>query len=299
MTSHYSCFSILVLTGVFVFFLGFRNDRNIRNHLIRFDDHDDVIREGIAPSPEMNDSIQMISFEEWLLLHRYANSNRNANDSMQNSFYASPKEFDKRRNIYQENLSRWTKLNQIPGGARFGPENEPHADKTPQEFAQLVASCYRTTNRHAETRHDNHQQQVQRGRRNRQEGLPSKRTAAMKTATGYSHQSLQQAFTIMDVDWRAHAPFGKRQTPKINATDPAALVSYVTPVKNQGPHGTCWSFAAAENLEGLAVRQGHSLQNISEQEFISCCTDCQGRSADHTFSWLLQATDGVPALEES
>lgn len=73
----------------------------------------------------------------------------------------------------------------------------------------------------------------------------------------------------------------------------------VTPVKNQGAFGTCWSFAVAENLEGLNVRQGHALTNISEQEFISCCTTCQGASADHSFKWLLNATDGVPALEAS
>eukprot|EP00040_Diaphanoeca_grandis_P006036 m.35629 g.35629 ORF g.35629 m.35629 type:complete len:330 (-) comp17174_c1_seq1:148-1137(-) len=73
----------------------------------------------------------------------------------------------------------------------------------------------------------------------------------------------------------------------------------VTPVKNQGAFGTCWSFGVAENLEGLNVRQGHALTNISEQEFISCCHSCQGASADHSFEWLMNATDGQPALEAS
>lgn len=84
------------------------------------------------------------------------------------------------------------------------------------------------------------------------------------------------------IDWRNHN--GK---------------SYVTPVKNQGAFGTCWSFGAAENLEGLNVRQGHRLVNISEQEFISCCRECQGSKAETTFSWLANNTGGRPALEAS
>jgi len=71
----------------------------------------------------------------------------------------------------------------------------------------------------------------------------------------------------------------------------------VTPVKNQGAFGTCWSFAVAENLEGLNVRQGHALTNISEQEFISCCKTCQGHKAEDSFDWLANNTGGRPALE--
>lgn len=296
---HYPCLAILVLTGIL--FLGFRSEINIRNDFVGFGI--DAIQEGISHSSDIHDHVsvstvssQMITFEEWLLLHKA----RRSTDSMQNSYYASPEEFDKRRRIYEQNLSRWAVLNTISGGATYGPEKEPYADKTPQEFAQIVASCYRNTNNEKdETRRmgsTNSKQQVQSGRRNRRGGLRSQ----MKRAIEYKDQALQKAFTIMDVDWRAHAPSDKRQTKSYaNSTNPTDLVSYVTPVKNQGPHGTCWSFAAAENLEGLAVQQGHPLQNISEQEFISCCSDCQGRSADHTFSWLLQETDGVPALEES
>ena len=305
MPSHYSFLAILVLTGIL--FLGFRSEINSRIGFY-------AIQEGIFRPSDSNGSIsalssQMMSFEEWLLLHKVRKSrqgegdrNPNGSDSIQNSFYASSKEFDKRRRIYKENLSRWAELNKISGGATYGPEKEPYADKTPQEFAHLVGSCYRSTDKNDETRHSgnsNIKQQVQSGHRNHQGVLRSQRAMAMKTAIDYNDQALHKAFTIMDVDWRAHAPSDQRQTSYTNSTNPTALVSYVTPVKNQGPHGTCWSFAAAENLEGLAVQQGHPLQNISEQEFISCCSDCQGRSADHTFSWLLQETNGVPALEES
>ncbi|MGK3741682.1 MAG: C1A family cysteine protease, partial [Bacillariaceae sp.] len=87
--------------------------------------------------------------------------------------------------------------------------------------------------------------------------------------------------TIMYIDWRNNNG-----------------VSYVTPPKNQGPYGSCWSFSAAENLEGLQVRQGYTLQNISEQEFISCCPQCRGRGTWQTFDWLINTTNGYPALEE-
>lgn len=86
------------------------------------------------------------------------------------------------------------------------------------------------------------------------------------------------------VDWR-------------DASKNPLKVVAVTPVKNQGAFGTCWSFGVAENLEGLNVRQGHALTNISEQEFISCCKDCQGRKAENSFVWLANNTGGHPALE--
>jgi cathepsin F len=73
----------------------------------------------------------------------------------------------------------------------------------------------------------------------------------------------------------------------------------VTAVKNQGAFGTCWSFGVAENLEGLGVRQGFPLTNISEQEFISCCSNCQGRNAEVSFEWLVNTTGGQPSLEAS
>ena len=73
----------------------------------------------------------------------------------------------------------------------------------------------------------------------------------------------------------------------------------VTPVKDQGKYGTCWSFGVAQNLEGLGVRQGHTLANVSEQAFISCCPACQGAAATASFSWLVNASGsrGAPALE--
>ena len=44
----------------------------------------------------------------------------------------------------------------------------------------------------------------------------------------------------------------------------------VTPVKNQGSCGACWSFAAAASLEGSYQIATGALRNISEQQLIDC-----------------------------
>jgi C1A family cysteine protease len=61
----------------------------------------------------------------------------------------------------------------------------------------------------------------------------------------------------------------------------------VTPVKNQGAFGTCWSFGFAETIEGLGVRQGHALTNVSNQEVIDCCPNCRGSSQDASFGFVI------------
>lgn len=204
-----------------------------------------------------------LAFEDWIVLHQ--------------KNYLNAEELAARHAIYQANCHQWDLLNQIPGGASYGPEREPHADLTPQEFVQVMANCASGM-----------------GEEEEGSGGTTISTPATKILQEEPQQPKMQRRmkekqpqrgdpkTIVYVDWRNQ--------------DGA---SYVTPPKSQGAHGTCWSFAAAENLEGLNVRQGHPLVNISEQEFISCCPQCQGRSQDVTFSWLVNTTGGHPALEDS
>jgi len=50
----------------------------------------------------------------------------------------------------------------------------------------------------------------------------------------------------------------------------------VTPVKNQGQYGTCWSFGSSGIMEGINVMQGgNPLESVSEQELIDC-SNCYG-----------------------
>lgn len=95
----------------------------------------------------------------------------------------------------------------------------------------------------------------------------------------------------------------QQHSPKLSSARPASLdwrdTGAVSPVKDQGICGSCWSFATAQTIESAQYIKTGEMVPLSPQALVDCSwgfgnNGCDGGEAERAFGWILQQ-GGIPS----
>jgi len=121
-----------------------------------------------------------------------------------------------------------------------------------------------------------------------------------------SHKEFEQTYLVKNLA----AIMGTDKLPKSNYTGTVATgisvdwrtKGAVTPVKNQGSCGSCWTFSTSGAVEGANFLKGHGLVSLSEQYLVSCeptMKGCNGGWPASAITWMSQTAGGAMYTEAS
>jgi len=98
------------------------------------------------------------------------------------------------------------------------------------------------------------------------------------------------------VEWKSPQCCDSVHNATASAPDSVDWVSHgaVTPIKNQGQCGSCWSFAATGAIEGAYFISTGSLLSVSEEDLVQCSylrtvppnLGCSGGQSYNAFNWV-------------
>jgi cathepsin L len=73
----------------------------------------------------------------------------------------------------------------------------------------------------------------------------------------------------------------------------------VTPIKNQGQCGSCWTFSTTGSLEGLYYLNNSKLMSFSEQQIVDCCKTADGCGGGFPYlAMVYTAANGIEQESE-
>lgn len=99
---------------------------------------------------------------------------------------------------------------------------------------------------------------------------------------------------VFNREFRSRTFISSNETVSLPASVNWVEAGYVTPVKDQGQCGSCWSFSTTGALEGAYGIKYGKLISFSEQQLVDCDNlknggkdhGCNGGLMDNAFSWI-------------